>query len=136
MKCSKIFKDEKPGVGLSGKPDNDQKYEYQKIQALDNFQAIRYGFYRKSDFKKEKIKRIVVNFNPFLKNINSSDPLIIAIKSLTKSFIGELVEFSKKLMHQFEESVDWRETSINKKIIFQALELCLFKHQHFRIKGK
>ena len=54
------------------KPLKYQKYEYQKIQMLDTFQAVRYGFYRKSDFKKEKIKKIIVNLNPFLKNINFS----------------------------------------------------------------
>lgn len=80
----------------------NQKYEYQKMQVLDSSQSFRYGLYRKSDFKKEKIKKILVNFNSFLKNINSSDPLIIAIKSLTKSFVGELIELSKQLMHEFE----------------------------------
>jgi len=66
----------------------NQKYEYQKMQVLDSSQSFRYGLYRKSDFKKEKIKKILVNFNSFLKNINSSDPLIIDIKILTKIFVG------------------------------------------------
>ena len=99
------------------KPFKNQKYEYQKMQVLDSSQSFRYGLYRKSDFKKEKIKKILVNFNSFLKNINSSDPLIIAIKSLTKSFVGELIELSKQLMHEFEETVDWKESSLSKKII-------------------
>ena len=95
----------------------NQKYEYQKMQVLDSSQSFRYGLYRKSDFKKEKIKKILVNFNSFLKNINSSDPLIIAIKSLTKSFVGELIELSKQLMHEFEETVDWKESSLSKRSI-------------------
>lgn len=114
------------------KPINYQTYEFQKIQALDNFQAVRYGFYRKSDFKKEKIKKIVIHFNPFLKNINSSDPIIIAIKSLTKSLIGELIEFSKHLMHELEEDVEWTEIPVTKKILKYALKLSFFKWNHLR----
>lgn len=101
----------------------NQKYEYQKMQVLDSSQSFRYGLYRKSDFKKEKIKKILVNFNSFLKNINSSDPLVIAIKSLTKSFVGELIELSKQLMHEFEETVDWKESSLSKKSIKFAFRL-------------
>jgi hypothetical protein len=115
------------------KPLKYQKYEYQKIQMLDTFQAVRYGFYRKSDFKKEKIKKIIVNLNPFLKNINSSDPLVIAIKSLTKNFIGELVEFSKQLMFEIEENVEWKETPISKKILKRALKLSFFNYKHVHI---
>lgn len=109
-----LFNEELP-LDFMEKPIIYQKYEFQKVQALDDNQALRYGFFRKSDFKKEKIKKIVINFNPFLKNINSSDPLIIAIKSLTKSFIGELIEFSKQLMSEFEENVDWKEAPLSKK---------------------
>jgi len=101
----------------------NQKYEYQKMQVLDSSQSFRYGLYRKSDFKKEKIKKILVNFNSFLKNINSSDPLIIAIKSLTKSFVGELIELSKQLMHEFEETVHWKESVLSKKSIKFAFRL-------------
>lgn len=101
----------------------NQKYEYQKMQVLDSSQSFRYGLYRKSDFKKEKIKKILVNFNSFLKNINSSDPLVIAIKSLTKSFVGELIELSKQFMHEFEETVDWKESSLSKKSIKFAFRL-------------
>lgn len=96
------------------------------MQVLDSSQSFRYGFYRKSDFKKEKIKKIIVHFNSFLKNINSSDPLIIAIKSLTKSFIGEVIELVKQFLHELEESVDWKESQVSKKIIKHALRLSFF----------
>jgi len=86
--------------------------------------------------KKEKIKKIVINFNPFLKNINSSDPLIIAIKSLTKSFIGELIEFSKQLMSEFEENVDWKEAPLSKKMIKYASKLNLLRIKNYRTKHK
>ena len=114
-------------VKSSEKTARSQHYEYQKIQNLDSFQAVRYGFYRKSDFKKEKIKKIIINSIPSLKNINSADPLIIAIKSLTKSFIGELIELSKQLLYELEEDFDWKDALISKKIIFYALKFNSFK---------
>ena len=120
-------------INAFDKPASYQRYEFQKIQALDSFQALRYGFFRKSDFKKEKIKKIIINLNPSLKNINSADPLIIAIKSLTKSFIGELIEFSKQLVYEFEEKFDWRQALISKKFIYYALKLNFFKHKYLRV---
>ena len=128
MRTKKIFSP------LLNRPINYQKYEFEKIQSMDNAQAYRYGFYKKSDFKKEKIKKIVVNFNPFLKNINSSDPLIIAIKSLTKSLIGELIEFSRHLIYEFEENLNWMETPVSNKIINYSLKYSFFKCSHFKIK--
>jgi len=130
-----LFNEELP-LDFMEKPIIYQKYEFQKVQALDDNQALRYGFFRKSDFKKEKIKKIVINFNPFLKNINSSDPLIIAIKSLTKSFIGELIEFSKQLMSEFEENVDWKEAPLSKKMIKYASKLNLLRIKNYRTKHK
>jgi|EP00802_Teleaulax_amphioxeia_P008120 hypothetical protein len=121
---------------FKGKSFENQKYEYQKMQVLDSSQSFRYGFYRKSDFKKEKIKKIIVHFNSFLKNINSSDPLIIAIKSLTKSFIGEVIELVKQFLHELEESVDWKESQVSKKIIKHALRLSFFEHHHSLQKKK
>lgn len=121
----------KKAMNYSEKSINYQKYEFQKIQNFDNIQAIRYGFYKKGDLKKEKIKKIIVTLNPYLKNINSSDPLIIAIKSLTKNFIGELVEFSKQLMFEFDENLEWNETPITKKILKYALKLSFFNHKQY-----
>jgi len=120
-------------VKFSEKTTKSQQYEYQKIQNLDNSQALRYGFYRKSDFKKEKIKKIIINSIPSLKNINSADPLIIAIKSLTKSFVGELIELSKQLLHELEKDFDWKDALISKKIIFYALKFNSFKLKYLGI---
>jgi hypothetical protein len=123
-------------LNLSEKPINYQNYVFQEIQALDNFQAVRYEFYRKIDFKKEKIKKIVIHFNPFLKNINSKYPINIAIKSLTKSLVGELIEFSKHLIYELEEDVEWTETPASKKILKCALKLSFFKWKQFRFNYK
>jgi len=82
----------------------------------------------------KKIKKIVINFNPYLKNIISSDPLIIAIKSLTKSFVSELIEFSKQIMSEFERDINWNQTSISKKIIKFAIKLYYTGNKDLRSK--
>jgi len=128
------FNEELP-LDCMEKPIIDQKYEFQKGQALDKHQLDRYEkFFKKS--KTEKIRKIVINFNPFLKNIKPLDPLIIAIKSLTKSFIGELIEFSKQLMNEFEENVDWKKAPLSKKMIKYASKLNLLRIKNCRTKQK
>mmetsp|Transcript_48814 Transcript_48814/g.97733 ORF Transcript_48814/g.97733 Transcript_48814/m.97733 type:complete len:133 (-) Transcript_48814:174-572(-) len=94
------------------KISNIQTLEYRKIQAFSKLQALRYGFFRRSDLKKEKVKKIISNINPFLKNVNSSDPLIISIKGLAKFFIGELTETTKQIMFEQRQSVEWTESPL------------------------
>lgn len=95
-----------------------QNMEYEKIQNFNKNQIFRYGYYRRADFKKDKIKKIISIFNPFLKNINSIDPFFITVKGLTKLFIGELIEYSKQVMYENSDS-----TNCLKKII--SLQLML-----------
>ena len=57
----------KPFDVLNSSPNS----EYSKIQLFTKTQMIRYGYYRRSDLKKDKMKKIICSFNPFLKNINS-----------------------------------------------------------------
>ena len=89
-----------------------QALEYSKIKSFNTIQASRYGFYRQSDLRKEKIKRIIAGVNPFLKNINSSDPLFISIKGLAKIFIGELIEISKQIMIEKNDVIDFFDSSL------------------------
>jgi hypothetical protein len=89
-----------------------QSLEYSKIKNFNKIQVSRYGFYRQSDLRKEKIKRIIAEVNPFLKNINSSDPLFISIKGLAKIFVGELVEISKNFMMEKNDVIDSLESPI------------------------
>jgi xanthosine utilization system XapX-like protein len=60
-------------------------------------------------------------FNPFLKNINSSDPLIISLKGLSKLFVGELIEFSKQIMYEKKDTVQWLENAIQPKYIYEII---------------
>nr|UXY87647.1 transcription initiation factor IID SU beta [Cryptomonas curvata] len=101
--------------------NNNENSEYSKIQLFTKTQMIRYGYYRRSDLKKDKIKKIICNFNPFLKNINSSDPLIITIKGLMKLFIGEIIEISKQIMFEKKDNVQWLDNAIQPKHIFESI---------------
>mmetsp|Transcript_4797 Transcript_4797/g.11548 ORF Transcript_4797/g.11548 Transcript_4797/m.11548 type:complete len:133 (+) Transcript_4797:900-1298(+) len=99
-----------------------QLLEYRKIQVFSKIQALRYGYFRRSDLKKEKIKKIVSNINPFLKNINSSDPLIISIKGLTKFFVGEMIEICKQLMYEKKDSEEWVENPIQTSLALNCIK--------------
>jgi hypothetical protein len=116
-KCQKIVNQElKRNEVVSG-----QRTEFEKIKAFSNVQITRYGFFRRSDLKKEKIKKILIQVCPNLKNINSSDTLVISIKGLVKLFIGKLVERSKKRMLASNDSVDWSENPIQIEHLFQIM---------------
>ena len=81
--------------------------EYDKISVFTEFQTIRYGYYRSSDLRKDKVKKILSGFSPLLKNINSSDPLVISLKGIAKLFIGEMIEISKQIMFEKNEDYNW-----------------------------
>ena len=99
----------------------NENSEYSKIQMFTKIQMIRYGYFRRSDLKKDKIKKIICNFNPFLKNINSSDPLIITLKGLMKLLIGEIIEISKQIMFEKKDNVQWLDNAIQPKHIHESI---------------
>jgi len=72
--------------------------------------------------KKEKVKKIISIINPFLKNINSSDPLFISMKGLAKLFLGELIEISKQLMFEKNDTVEWFENPLHCSHLFNGLK--------------
>jgi len=84
-----------------------QNEDYYNIKLFNEDQVERYGFYRESDLKKEKVKKILVSVNPFLKNILSKDPLFTSIRAIAKSFIGNLIEISKQIMFELADTLDW-----------------------------
>jgi len=100
----------------------NQSSEYIKMQMFTKIQMIRYGYYRRSDLKKDKVKKIIYSFNSFLKNINSSDPLVVSMKSLTKLFIGEIIDISKQVMFEVRDSLKWIDNPINLKHIYLFIE--------------
>jgi hypothetical protein len=100
----------------------EQCFEYKKIKGFSKTQVLRYGFYRQSDLKREKVKKIAVDINPFLKNINSSDPLFVCMKGLAKLFIGELVEISKQIMFEKNDTVEWYENPLHFSHLFEGVK--------------
>jgi len=100
----------------------EQKTEFKKIKNFSKIQIIRYGFFRQSDLKKEKVKKIVIGINPFLKNISSSDPLFISMKGLAKLFIGELIEISKQIMFEKSDTVEWFENPLHFSHVLCGIE--------------
>ncbi len=99
-----------------------QVLEYRKIQIFSKLQALRYGYFRRSDLKKEKVRKIISNINPFLKNINSSDPLVISIKGLAKFFIGEVIEISKQIMYEKKKSVEWTQNPVHTSLALKCIK--------------
>jgi hypothetical protein len=120
----KFILQKKSSTGAFIKNENS---EYAKIQLFTKIQMIRYGYYRRSDLKKDKIKKIICNFNPFLKNINSSDPLIVSLKGLVKLFIGEIIEVSKQIMYEKKDNVQWLDNAIQPKHIYESIYRQFFK---------
>ena len=112
----------KPFDVLNSSPNS----EYSKIQLFTKTQMIRYGYYRRSDLKKDKMKNIICSFNPFLKNINSSDPLILSLKGLVKIFVGEIIEISKQIMFEKKDNVQWLDNAIQPKHIYESINRQLF----------
>lgn len=117
LKNKSNFKDKK-----KNKVSTLQFLEYRKIQAFSKLQTLRYGYFRRSDLKREKVKKIICTINPFLKNINSSDPLIISIKGLAKFFLGEVIEISKQIMHEQADSVEWIENPLQISHIIHSIK--------------
>lgn len=56
-------------------------------------QLIRFDFYMKSHFKKNKIKEIIINsLQPKFQDTIITDEMAIVVASLAKLYVGELVE--------------------------------------------
>jgi hTAFII28-like protein conserved region len=69
-----------------------RRHEYEQVARFGPNQLHRYEQYRRSDLKKDKFKRVLAAINPMFAKIASSDPFLIAVKGLTKLFVGDVVE--------------------------------------------
>jgi len=52
----------------------------------------RYEAYRRSDLKKERVKKVLTGISPVFDKMAPSDAYIIAVKGLAKLFVGDVVE--------------------------------------------
>ncbi|KAJ8908144.1 hypothetical protein NDN08_008238 [Rhodosorus marinus] len=79
---------------------DDKEFDLQRLMEMQSRQVSqlgpeqmnRYEFYRKSDLKQHKIKKLLTSRNLIPVTIPPSDPFIIAVKGLAKVFVGEIVE--------------------------------------------
>lgn len=92
----------------SGDDDDDEldlsgmrKHEYEQVAKFGAVQLQRYEQYRRSDLKKEKIKKVLTAINPLL--AKSSDQFLIAVKGLAKVFVGDIVEEALEVRGQCKE---------------------------------
>lgn len=69
-----------------------RNHEYEQVARFGPAQLRRYESYRRSDLKKEKIRRVLAAINPILGR--TTDQFLIAIKGLAKVFVGDVVEAS------------------------------------------
>lgn len=67
-----------------------RKFEYEQVAKFAPAQLKRYEQYRRSDLKKEKVKKVLAALNPAL--AKASDHYLIAVKGLAKVFVGDVVE--------------------------------------------
>lgn len=52
----------------------------------------RYEAYRRSDLKKERVKKVLSGISPVFDKMAPSDAYVIAVKGLAKLFVGDVVE--------------------------------------------
>lgn len=64
----------------------------------------RYEHYRRSDLKKEKVKKLLTSVNLIPLATPPADPFIICVKGLAKVFVGEIVENSLDIQKTWGES--------------------------------
>lgn len=79
-----------------------RKHEYDVVSKFSPAQMRRYEQYRRSDLKKEKVKKVLTALHPSL--AKASDLFIIAIKGLAKVFVGDVVESALEVQKQWGES--------------------------------
>lgn len=76
-------------------------FEYEQVAKLNPVQLRRYEQYRRSDLKNAKVKKVLVNLNPALQK--ASEQYIIAVKGLSKLFVGDVVECAIEVKKQMGE---------------------------------
>jgi len=80
------------------------RLESNHVSKLTDEQMKRYEFYRRSDLRKEKVKKLLSSYNFIPPATSPSDSFIIAVKGLAKVFVGEVVENALEVQEQWKES--------------------------------
>lgn len=80
--------------------DDEQPLDLAAIQSHVSAQVAtftademrRYEAYRRSDLKKERVKKVLSGISPVFDKMAPSDAYVIAVKGLAKLFVGDVVE--------------------------------------------
>ena len=82
--------------------DKKTAYIKAKLDAMDEEQLTRFEFFFKSHFRRHKIKEILVNATSSTTHAITDD-MAIVVGSLTKLFVGELVDEAIEVLREEDE---------------------------------
>lgn len=88
----------RPALHLSfnpGSPPSPLPPPHRRSAQVATFTADemrRYEAYRRSDLKKERVKKVLSGISPVFDKMAPSDAYVIAVKGLAKLFVGDVVE--------------------------------------------
>ena len=74
-----------------------------KLDAMDEEQLTRFEFFFKSHFRRGRVKEVMVNATRSTTHIITDD-MAIVVGSLTKLFVGELVDKAMEVLREEDES--------------------------------
>ncbi|KAA8495384.1 Transcription initiation factor TFIID subunit 11 [Porphyridium purpureum] len=98
-----IEMEDPPGANIEDPKKDDfnvdriREREFELVEKLSDEQMQRYEAMRRSDLKKEKIKKLLIAINPAFGTMAPKDPYVLAIKGLGKVFVGDVVETALKV---------------------------------------
>lgn len=79
-----------------------RQFEYEAVSRFGQKTLRRYESYRRSDLKKDKVKKVCQSINPALAKV--TDQYLIALKGLAKVFVGDVVETAIEVKEQFGDT--------------------------------
>lgn len=79
-----------------------RQFEFDQVGRFGPSQLKRYEHFRRSDLKKDKVRKVCMALNPSLGKVQ--DPFIIALKGLAKVFVGDVVESALEVRTQLGDT--------------------------------
>lgn len=79
-----------------------RQFEFDQVGRFGPNQLKRYENFRRSDLKKEKVRKVCMALNPSLGKVQ--DPFIIAVKGLAKVFVGDVIESALEVRTQLGDT--------------------------------
>lgn len=79
-----------------------RQFEFDQVGRFGPNQLKRYENFRRSDLKKDKVRKVCMALNPSLGKVQ--DPFIIAVKGLAKVFVGDVIESALEVRAQLGDT--------------------------------